>query len=544
MSIGKVARGSEGLHHLERLRRQPCAAERSERPAAAEFGGEERVPFGFRQTEIVGGDAGRGEEIVDGARVPAGVVAQIEPDEVKAEDFDLPDDVVQIALRDRFAASLAQRPLDQPQIGEELGGTIVAAGLALARRPHAFPHQRDGLPIRFAGVAVGQHRAQFGKAFAIVRQQRMEQRSGTDDAFRQREAARQIDQPSIPEGERGVAHHLQRFRRHRRRHVRVAVAIAADPRPEGQKRRHDDRRVRIDGGDRRFQIAIDPWHDVDERCGDIDEIGPHLVQHGRRHRPDFVRAPQFGDRAGEAAAGIGGFARQRRPLVEIAQDREDARQLGDDRPTTGFGGVGRQHGPHQRPIEHRLQAGGIEARRREPRGRFADGAAAPAGFVRFASPNAPDAFAVFGQVDQLKIEREGADERIGFAGAERIDQIGQRFARPAFAGAKRLGERSRPLFALERGFAGLRARRIAEQPGEQIDIVGQGAGRRHLGRSLRRVRASSADKRSRSTAAPSWAAGTKSRLPCSGAAHRLTPASERMWKGSTWKRERAAITRR
>ena len=55
-------------------------------------------------------------------RADAAVLADLELGEVEAEGLDLPDQVLQLAVRDCGRARRGQRGLHQPQVGEQLAG--------------------------------------------------------------------------------------------------------------------------------------------------------------------------------------------------------------------------------------------------------------------------------------------------------------------------------------------------------------------------------------------------------------------------------------
>ena len=87
-----------------------------------------------------------------------------------------------------------------------------------------------------------------------------------------------------------------------------------------------------------------------------------LVEHGGGGGADLVGAPQLLDRAGDRAARLGLVAGHRRALVEVAQAREDARELLDRRAPPRLGRVGGHDEPQLGAVEHLAQLGGVVPR--------------------------------------------------------------------------------------------------------------------------------------------------------------------------------------
>jgi hypothetical protein len=79
-----------------------------------------------------------------------------------------------------------QRPLDEPEVREQLGGLGVAARL-VGRRPHALAHEGQRPPVGLLGVERGQLRASSGKLGADL-EDRLEPGRAAD-ALRERQAA-------------------------------------------------------------------------------------------------------------------------------------------------------------------------------------------------------------------------------------------------------------------------------------------------------------------------------------------------------------------
>ena len=74
--------------------------------------------------------AERREHLGDRLAVARRVLAHVETGEVEAEHLDLPDRVVQLGHGDELAVPVAQQPLGEPQVGEQLARRDVAARVA------------------------------------------------------------------------------------------------------------------------------------------------------------------------------------------------------------------------------------------------------------------------------------------------------------------------------------------------------------------------------------------------------------------------------
>ena len=92
-----------------------------------------------------------------------------------------------------------------------------------------------------------------------------------------------------------------------------------------------------------------------------------------------------------------------------------------------------------------MQSVSVDAAGRQERYGLAQRTAARAALGDFARSNAPNAFTVFGEVDELKVVREGANQRLGFVVAETLHQRVELDSRFEVTAAKGLGRRSRQL---------------------------------------------------------------------------------------------------
>ena len=169
-----------------------------------------------------------------------------------------------------------------------------------------------------------------------------------------------------------------------------------------------------------------------------------LVERGGGGGADLVGAPQLLDRAGERAVGGGLVARHGEVLVEVAQAREDARELLDRRAPPGLGRVGGHDEPQLGAGEHLAQLGGGRAALGQVHDRGAQRAGARcAGARALAAAQAADALVVLGEVDELEPARERAHEHLGVVEREAGDELLERARGGVVARARALA-RARP----------------------------------------------------------------------------------------------------
>ena len=103
-------------------RLKPAQVRRDQRPALRRSRARAArcAPRRERRVRLV--DAERGQDLGDRRAVAAGVLADVEPGEVEAEDLDLADRVVQLGGGDELALARCSERCGRPQVGEQLGG--------------------------------------------------------------------------------------------------------------------------------------------------------------------------------------------------------------------------------------------------------------------------------------------------------------------------------------------------------------------------------------------------------------------------------------
>ena len=356
-------------------------------------------------------------------------------------------------------------------------GPVVAGVLALARRAHARGDQLEEPAVGLLGVALDRAGGDVGEALAESLEQVAQLVGLAGDARRQRDAAAERRDALLVLAQAGVPHQLERGAGHARRDVRVAVAVAADPRSERQQRRDRHVGVRVRRADRRLEVAVDVRHDGGERRREVDEPGADLVEHRRRDGAQLVGDPHLLHGGGDLAPQVHLLDARRPALVELAQQREDARELGDRRATAGLGRVGGEDEAHLGGGERLQQLVGARAVGGELRDGRVQRAASRAGpLVEGADP--AHAIEVLGEVHEQKPARQHPDQQHDLGELEAATSCASWSA----ASASPLRERSPRSIALRSNcqrFGALDgADDLVEDAAEQRLVVGVAAGAR------------------------------------------------------------------
>ena len=217
--------------------------------------------------------------------------------------------------------------------------------------------------------------------------------------------------------------------------TRVAVAVPTDPAAPVQERPHPRRPGTGPSGrrrpthpatpaapaGRRVQRAVeDPRQSRREREQRRIEEGhrrPHLVERGRGDRSQVRGPPQERDLLAQPAAHVGILGRREARVVHAGEQVAAAPQRDQDRPPSGFGGMGGQDGRHGHRADLGIEVGVRPTERAQPPDRLAHRVVQHAVPCRpLASTQRPDASARLGQVDELEVQGERADD--GFDGAQ------------------------------------------------------------------------------------------------------------------------------
>jgi hypothetical protein len=198
-------------------------------------------------------------------------------------------------------------------------------------------------------------------------------------------------------------------------HRRVPVPVAAHPGPEPQERRH--RRGRRPAGRAEQYLVerpVDARHEPEQGLVERRHHRPDLVQRGHPGHPELRRPPQQVDLLAQPPPQLGPPGRRRGARLHLARqvvvDRReepaDATQRGDDRPAARLGRVRGEHRVHDQLAQERVEVRAALLGR-DPLGGVGERLARRR-VARVAVPQGAHPLLLFGQVDQVKVDREGA----------------------------------------------------------------------------------------------------------------------------------------
>ncbi len=457
---------------------------RDQRAVVGDRGDQQRDPLLVAGLRVARRDAQVGVDLVQGPPMGARVLADVERGEVEAEHLHLADDVAQVGRGDEARSARQEGGLDEPQVGQQLFGVVVSALGARGRRSHPLAHVRERSPVGLLRVEAVEGLGQLGERRGSVGEDRCEARRVPGHPHGQRQAAgERLDAP-FEEAQALLAHDVQRGHGGLRAHQRVAVAVAADPRAERQQRRHGDVLARVGLCERLLEVPIDPRDRLAQRGGEVQQAAAHLVDHGQLAGSDLVGAPQLLHRGQQLPAGLRDV--RRGPLVEVAQDAEDAGELVDRRAPPGLGGVGGHDQAQLGAGQQGGDLGGAVAARGQLGDRLAQGAGAHrAARLGVAPPQPPHAFVVHGQVDELEQARERPHHDRRLVGVQARDHVGQPVGSGLVAVARGPRQLHRRIHQLDRPRAvapraQTSCRDIGEERGIAAEAVARGRGHRHI----------------------------------------------------------------
>ena len=384
----------------------------------------ERHRVGCRGGGVRGPPTARGqqtEQLAQRGAVHRAVLAHLELGEVEAERAQHPDHVLQLAVRGPGVTRGHERVLHQGEVLECLFRPAVG-------QPGAFPPggvQPGGddeqlLPVRLVGGVLGDLREQPGVGRRVVGQ------CVAQGGGRRRRLLVDGDHPGHPvdrvvqDLQRLVGVRRDRLAGHLRRDERVAVAVAADPRPEP----HDGRqrlglRVLTREGD--LDGPLEAGHGVHERLPEDGEHGLHLVGRGGPGDPQRRRALQDVDVLEHPPPGLGALRGPGLRVVVRVQAVGDPAQGRGDRTAARLGGVCGEHRVNPHPLDPRA---GVRAGGRHGRPDVAGVGAAPELAVLAAQRAGP--LPLLGEVGEVQVHGEQPGDPLGGVGIELGDQRGRR----------------------------------------------------------------------------------------------------------------------
>ena len=271
-----------------------------------------------------------------------------------------------------------------------------------------------------------------------------------------------------------------------RAHVRVAVAVAADPLAHAQERGNGRRSAIFRcSAQRLFQLGIDARDLAQESGLVVAQRILDFVQHRECGKAQQSGLPELRDARAHLAFVVGKFERGQRvfgatvDLLALPDFVARGQQYGDgafgieDALALHLGGVRRQHRGDvagSQCLDHLLDT---DARLADARQRHFQ-AAFQAGAGTLGLGAAANLMPVFGQVGQVTEVREGANHAHGFDRAQALEQVFQR-AVGTVIGIAAEGHRQRPDLFHQRigGHPFLLENDLAEQAPQQPDVVDQ-----------------------------------------------------------------------
>ncbi len=409
------------------------------------------------------------EELAEGVVVGVGVLADVHRGELEAEGGQRADRAVHPAVGEQSAAVLAQRGLDQREVGQQLAGAQVVVALLVRDAPgqarlgvlQLLPDAGGLEPVRLLGVQPLVAGADLRQALQ-VRRQRVQQLlggAGVADGVRQ-EAAQLVDHLQ------GVVDAVlvledQHVPGDLRGDVGVAVAVAADPGAEGE-RPGVVRELHADPLQLGGEVLQDVADGARVQLVQVVDGVARLVGGLGTHHAQLVGLPDEVDvlrQTGVVAPAVGLDDRG-------LQKRRDAPELVQHRPARGLGGVGGEDRADVEVLDRGAQVLGVGVL--EPVGRTGEQSAlgGPLGAQLAAAVH------LLGDVGEVEVGGEGADQLgrgVEFGAAQ---QLGGGLAVLA-------GQSAHPLDQLEKVWTLLPDEGLAEEITQAPDVGAQlAAGRR------------------------------------------------------------------
>ena len=395
--------------------------------------------------------------------VGVGVLADVHGGELQAEGGDGAQGALQAAVGDQAAAVLPQRGLDEGEVVEEFrGAEVVAAGdvRSVAGETVAGVDElladAGGLEaVGLFGVQALVAGADLREEFQVVLEGGEELVGGAAVADGVGEGAAQVIDVFEGVGDAVLVLEDQHVPGDLRGDVGVTVAVAADPGAEGQ-------RAGAGGqlGAGALQLGGEVFEDIaDGAAAELVEVVDGvagLVGGLRAGNAQLVGLPDEVDALGEAqvgAAALGG--------VRVVQELGDLAELGEDGAAGGLGGVCGEDGTYAEVGGGLPQVLGVRVLE------HVRGAGEDAAFFGAAGAQLAAAVDLLGDVREVEIGGEGADELGGGGEVGVAEEPGGGFA----VGA---GQSADPLDEVQEILSLLAHKGLAEEVAEAADVGAQG----------------------------------------------------------------------
>ncbi len=362
-----------------------------------------------------------------------GVHADVELRDVEAEQLDAAAQVGELAVRDARAAVGAEARVHQLEIEQQAVGVVVGGLAGRGEQVLEAPADEAELaPVGLVEVLVADLGGE-GRELALVARDRSEQlvahrHHARRDAGRPRELAHLAAVAADGEPSRA----LEPLRHRVRPGLRVAVLIAADPGAEAERRPGSGQPLAV--------LREHVGGDVEQRRLEEPERVTDLVDHARPARAHLVGLPERGDLGDDAVLEPPPPGRRERGVVECLERAAEVELRLQHRAASGLRGMGRDHELERDRVGPAHQVGRRDAALGEPAEGVGERLARDSLLALVAAP-AADAMPGLGDVGELEVEPEGAQDRGRALVAERPHVPGERGVILRRAGfASRAGE--------------------------------------------------------------------------------------------------------
>ena len=413
-------------------------------------------------------ESGAGNDRRQRGGVPGGFLTDVQAGERHAERRQAATDVGEPALGQLAVTGLLERVGAQPQ----RPGKIVRFDIDVVRRREVGVRIERPLDPEPGGA---QPFADTAKQFAVRFRRRSNRRPQAGRCGDDRElVAQRIDLPQIETGG-DPAREQAGAPRDVRGHVRVAVAVTADPGSESDRCR--GQRQALAG--RRAQRAIHAAQVTRQRMPEAllehDQAAADLVEDRRTLTAEVVGSPRAHDLAQQRRLDL--LALRHRQVVAV----QDAERAGhavvflDQRAAGDLGGMRREH-----QLDPERADGVMEGVRRQATGPqpgkrlVARASLGSGGGIALVRPAAADAVVLLGDVGEMKEVGEGAGDRQRRGHRHARQFVGQPVEVLVRARVCPLRQRAHPLHRLEEIIPFERAKGLPQQLAKTPHVFAQG----------------------------------------------------------------------
>ena len=378
--------------------------------------------------------------------MPARVLPDVEADERRAERGEAAQHIQQAPLGDRRLPGVDQRLVAELERTAEIDERVPRVQAGEQRQQHGA--------IRLARAVRGRHQR------GIRGRDRQLARQGFDLGGEQppRQCPRRLA---------GLARDLRGNRR-------VAVAIAADPRSE-HDRRGVERQPAPRGG---AQLAIEPAQvarqGVPHRLLEDEETAPHFLNRRRPAQPHVFRAPHREDFTTQVFPDVLPLVDRQIRAVAPFERLRDPHVFPHQAPARDGRWMRRQDDLHPQRDDGLVERIGRDAGRQQPLEGLAERARLGArGRIAKVVPPAADAMVLLRDVGERQEVRERARDRHRLLERQRAQLFFEGFERVLVLLPRRLGDPPEPLDRVEERLSLARAQRLTQHVAEHRHVVAQ-----------------------------------------------------------------------